>query len=384
MSGKWNQAGKVLAVTPGLTGFRLNDHKENNMTLRAAGSRPSGDTKGRILDAAEDLFIEHGFEAMSLRQITSHADVNLAAVNYHFGSKEALIHSMLARRLDKLNDERLTLLDQFEQRFADTGKGDGLTCEHVLGALFIPALRLSRDPQHGGRAFLRLLGRAYTDPSSFVREFLAAHYASVSDRIFEAFARALPHLPQEELAWRLNFSIGALSGVLAGSDTTKLLAQFSHGQPMSDLQLISRLASLMVPALKAPVPDEAAFATFSAVLDDANAIEAEMAAEAATRERERETDRNAPGLNSAVPGHVNHAGSAESRNPAERGAERAEPGTSSHAKVPREANGTGSGSSGGGNAGEPAQKVHAAGGGSRTAVSWPGGTTAGSFRYRVF
>jgi AcrR family transcriptional regulator len=352
------------------------------MTLRAAGSRPSGDTKGRILDAAEDLFIEHGFEDMSLRQITSHADVNLAAVNYHFGSKEALIHSMLARRLDKLNDERLTLLDQFERRFAGTENGNGLTCEHVLGALFIPALRLSRDPQHGGRAFLRLLGRAYTDPSSFVREFLAAHYASVSDRIFEAFARALPHLPQEELGWRLNFSIGALSGVLAGSDTTKLLAQFSHGQPMSDLQLISRLASLMVPALKAPVPDEAAFATFSAVLDDANAIEAEMAAQAAARERERETGRNAQGLNSSVPGHVNPSGKAESRN-TERGTERTEQaGSSSHGKAPREA--SGSSGSAGGSPGEPTHKVHAAGGGSRTAVSWPGGTTAGSFRYRVF
>ncbi len=134
------------------------------MTLRATGSRQTGDTKGRILDAAEDLFIEHGFEAMSLRQITSHADVNLAAVNYHFGSKEALIHSMLARRLDRLNVERLNLLDKFERRFAETarvtqtaqaaqgaaagepGAGNGgLTCEHVLGALFIPALRLSRD-----------------------------------------------------------------------------------------------------------------------------------------------------------------------------------------------------------------------------------------------
>lgn len=348
------------------------------MTLRAAGTRPAGDTKGRILDAAEDLFIEHGFEAMSLRQITSHADVNLAAVNYHFGSKEALIHSMLARRLDRLNDERLTLLDQFERRFADAD--NGLTCEHVLGALFIPALRLARDPQHGGRAFLRLLGRAYTDPSSFVRDFLAAHYASVSDRIFEAFARALPHLPKEELGWRLNFSIGALSGVLAGSDTTRLLAQFSHGEPMSDLQLIARLASLMVPALKAPVPDEAAFATFSAVLDDANAIEAEAVA---TREREIETERNASHMNSTAPGNVNHPGGTESRG-TERGerenhSERADAGVSSHGKSSREAGGSMPGPSG-----EPVHKIHAASGGSRTAVSWPGGTTAGSFRYRVF
>ncbi|CAB3783115.1 TetR/AcrR family transcriptional regulator [Pararobbsia alpina] len=330
------------------------------MTLRTAGTRPSGDTKGRILDAAEDLFIEHGFEAMSLRQITSHADVNLAAVNYHFGSKESLIHSMLARRLDKLNEERRLLLDQFERRFADNGKGNGLSCEHVLGALFIPALRLSRDPQNGGRAFLRLLGRAYTDPSSFVRAFLAAHYASVSDRIFEAFARALPHLPKEELGWRLNFSIGALSGVLAGSDPTKLLAPFARGEPMNDLHLISRLASLMVPALKAPLPDETAFATLSAVLDDANAIEAEAAIEAAAaRESELETERNAQGLNSTPPGAVNHPGSAESRKPDR--ADRVDAGASSHGNTPREP-----------------------GGGSRSALSWPGGTTAGGFRYRVF
>ncbi|MCA3844458.1 MAG: helix-turn-helix transcriptional regulator, partial [Burkholderia sp.] len=57
---------------------------------RSSGTRQTGGTKARILDAAEDLFIEHGFEAMSMRQITSRAAVNLAAVNYHFGSKEAL------------------------------------------------------------------------------------------------------------------------------------------------------------------------------------------------------------------------------------------------------------------------------------------------------
>lgn len=57
---------------------------------RPAGSRQSGGTKARILDAAEDLFVEHGFEAMSMRQITSRAAVNLAAVNYHFGSKEEI------------------------------------------------------------------------------------------------------------------------------------------------------------------------------------------------------------------------------------------------------------------------------------------------------
>lgn len=227
-------------------------------------SRATGDTKTRILDAAETLFVEFGYEAMSLRQITSRAEVNLAAVNYHFGSKEALIHAMLSRRLDRLNEARLQLLDRF-----DALLGERLTCEHVLGAMFIPALRLSRDPLVGGRAFLRLLGRAYTDPSSFIRDFLNAHYASVAERFFAAFQRALPHLPREELGWRLHFAIGALSGVLAGADTDRLISEFSQGKSMNDLQLIARLASLMVSALKAPLPDSAQLAMFAAVLGDA-------------------------------------------------------------------------------------------------------------------
>ena len=242
-------------------------------------SRHAGDTKSRILDAAETLFIDCGYEAMSLRQITSRAEVNLAAVNYHFGSKESLIHSMLSRRLDRLNEERVKLLDRFDQML-----GERLTCEHVLGAMFIPALRLSRDPRVGGKAFLRLLGRAYTDPSAFIRDFLNAHYASVAVRFFDAFQRALPHLPREELGWRLHFAIGALSGVLAGADTDSLINEFSQGKSMNDLQLIARLASLMVAALKAPLPDASQLAMFAAVLGDAtdNDTEADADSDAST------------------------------------------------------------------------------------------------------
>jgi len=233
------------------------------MTNRTT-SRHTGDTKTRILDAAETLFIECGYEATSLRQITSKAEVNLAAVNYHFGSKESLMHAMLSRRLDLLNQERLKLLDRF-----DSLLGPRVTCEHVLGAMFIPALRVSRDPRVGGKAFLRLLGRAYTDPSPFIRDFLNAHYASVSVRFFDAFQRALPHLPREELGWRLHFAIGALSGVLAGADTDNLITEFAQGKSMNDLQLIARLASLIVSALKAPLPDTSQLSVFASVLGDA-------------------------------------------------------------------------------------------------------------------
>ncbi|WP_324656517.1 TetR/AcrR family transcriptional regulator [Burkholderia thailandensis] len=235
------------------------------MAVRQA-SRQSGGTKARILDAAEDLFIEHGFEAMSMRQITSRAAVNLAAVNYHFGSKEALIHAMLSRRLDQLNEERLRILDRFDAQL-----GPHVTCEHVLGAMFIPALQASRDPQRGGRAFLRLIGRAYTDPSAFVRNFLTAHYASVAGRFFDAFQRALPNLPRAELGWRLHYAIGALSGALAGAETESLIDEFTQGRTMTDVQMIARLSALIVAALKAPMPDSTQLAIFASVLDGAAA-----------------------------------------------------------------------------------------------------------------
>src|SRR5205823_6135317 len=92
-------------------------------------------TQAKILDTAEALFMEHGFEATSLRQITAAAGVNIGAVNYHFGSKEELFQTVLTRRLDPMNQERLSLLARFEREAAPRP----LSCEKILGAMFIPA-----------------------------------------------------------------------------------------------------------------------------------------------------------------------------------------------------------------------------------------------------
>ncbi|WP_295501243.1 TetR/AcrR family transcriptional regulator [uncultured Ralstonia sp.] len=195
------------------------------------------------------MFIEFGYEAMSLRQITARAKVNLAAVNYHFGSKEALMQSVLGRRLDPLNTRRLALLTACEARWPQ-----GMTCDHVLGALFVPALQMARNPDTGGPAFLRLMGRVYSDTSPFVQGYLLGHYAPVFDRFFEAFSRALPSLPRSELGWRLHFALKALAGVLAGDDLNNLLPLFTQGKPMNDASLLARLTALVVATLNAPLP----------------------------------------------------------------------------------------------------------------------------------
>src|ERR1700682_6647964 len=93
-----------------------------------AEARVSATTKARILDAAEALFMEHGFEATSLRTITAAAGANLAAVNYHFGTKEELFEAVLARRLDPMNQERIDLLDKVEREAG----GKPASCEKIL------------------------------------------------------------------------------------------------------------------------------------------------------------------------------------------------------------------------------------------------------------
>jgi AcrR family transcriptional regulator len=206
-------------------------------------------TKERILDTAEALFMEHGFEATGLRQITTAAGVNLAAVHYHFGSKEELFQAVLTRRLDPMNQERVELLDDLER---DAG-GKPLTCEAIIGAMFIPALKLARDRQRGGTNFLRLLGRAYADPAPFIRQFLSREYATMIRRFKMAFGRTLPQLPAKELSWRLHFLMGAMSYTLAGTDVLKLISALNPAGTENDELLLRRLGPFLVAGLQAPL-----------------------------------------------------------------------------------------------------------------------------------
>jgi AcrR family transcriptional regulator len=218
--------------------------------LRLVDSKTSI-TKEKILDAAEGLFMEHGFEATGLRQITTDAGVNLAAVHYHFGSKEELFQAVLTRRLDPMNQQRVALLDQLE---ADAG-AKPLTCEAIIGAMFIPALKLARDEARGGKNFLRLIGRAYADPAPFIRQFLSHQYAPMIARFKAAFGRTLPHLPAKELSWRLHFLMGALSYTLAGTDVLKLISALNPIETDNDELLLRRLGPFLVAGLQAPLAD---------------------------------------------------------------------------------------------------------------------------------
>ena len=153
-------------------------------------SQPNFSTKERILGVAETLFARHGFAGASLRQVTAAAKVNLAAVNYHFGSKESLIEEVFRRRLDELNRYRLAALAAVNAN-----------PEHVLEDVL--------------DAFVRVLARAYAEHDERLRKFLSDNYGHVLREFATAFAHLLPHLDKEELYWRLDIVAGALTYAMA-------------------------------------------------------------------------------------------------------------------------------------------------------------------------
>jgi AcrR family transcriptional regulator len=202
---------------------------------------PKLSTKDRILAATETLFIARGFDGTSLRAITTEAAVNLAAVNYHFGSKEEMFTVVLTRRLDAMNTERLRRLDALEVSGFDSAHA----VEQIIATLFLPALALSRDSELGGPDFLRLLGRAYADPSPFVRTLLTERYATTNARFKAAFARALPDLDQHDLTMRLHFILDSLAATLAAEDVRKLVMAIDGAQrPHTDADDVNFLAYL--------------------------------------------------------------------------------------------------------------------------------------------
>ena len=221
-------------------------------------SKLNPDTRERILDVAEHEFMSHGYEGTSMRMITSRAEVNLAAINYHFGSKEGLLREVFRRRLAWLNSERLAVLDALEKQ-AD---GAPLKPSQILEAFFGTLLRIGEDEARGGMTFLRLLGRTLTDPSEFIRAFFATEYTDVIDRYKLALFRALPDVPKAEIVWRLHFMLGAVSYAMAGTDILKVITGHEigdiSGQELDGQNEAKRLSQRLMPfllgGLRAPLP----------------------------------------------------------------------------------------------------------------------------------
>ncbi len=194
------------------------------------------DTKTRILDAAEKLFGKSGFDATSLRDITHEADVNLAAVNYHFQSKESLIDAVIARRIEPVTRKRLEMLDS---------AGPNPNIEQILIAFLAPVLN-----QDLSGAF-ELMARILATPDLFVVRLFKAHLASLAERFADAIARTLPELSRDEIRWRLHFTGGAMAHVLARSNVLPGLVP-GYPEPPDRQVILARLVTFSAAGFRAP------------------------------------------------------------------------------------------------------------------------------------
>jgi AcrR family transcriptional regulator len=166
------------------------------------------DTKQKILDTAERLIATQGFAGTSLRQIISEAGVNLAAVHYHFGSKQDLLDHVILRKAAAVNEERHRLIEQFE---SEAGSGS-VSVEKVLTAFFKPMIEAgARNPQ-----FVKLMGRMYGE--GLLPVLIEKHFQPTLTRFAKALHRARPELSEGELRWRMQFMFGAMSQALCGQD----------------------------------------------------------------------------------------------------------------------------------------------------------------------
>lgn len=178
-------------------------------------------TKDRILDATERLIAKQGIAATSLRQITAEAAVNLAAVNYHFQSKDDLVLAVYRRRIVPMNEERLALLDELEKTYGNKA----VPLEELLRAFVEPVLSLSDRMARAGIPIGGMLGRIYTEPFEKFLQGFYGEMGAVVQRFLKAFRKAQPELSAQEAMWRLWFTIGTIAHTVGSAGMLQRLSQ---------------------------------------------------------------------------------------------------------------------------------------------------------------
>ena len=171
----------------------------------------AAETRERILDVAERLFADSGFVSTSLRDITNEANVNLAAVNYHFGSKEALLVAILERRIRPVNDRRLALLDDLESRTANGGP----TLEEIVTAFVSPPFQSAIGDEARRREILKLVGQLHSLANPDARNLFIQQFDEVRIRFTASFQRALPGVDPEEVGRRVMYIVGAMTYIMS-------------------------------------------------------------------------------------------------------------------------------------------------------------------------
>ena len=211
----------------------------------------SPETKERLLDAAERLFAARGFHHTSLRELTAAAGVNLAAVNYHFGTKFSLLRAVFERRLVPLNRRRTERLNDIRAMARDEGRPPEV--REVLAAFISPVIALSRGPGEGARSFTALAGRTLAESDDAVRGLFMEYLRPGLHLCFDRLCEALPSHPRDVVFWRLILSLGAMARLAAPAGHGPFVPE-GIGMPGRAEELTDLLLPFITAGMEAPSP----------------------------------------------------------------------------------------------------------------------------------
>ena len=206
------------------------------------------DTKKNILDAAEKLFSRQGFSSTSHRVLTKEAGANLAAVNYHFGSKEELIKAVIERRLLPLNRWRIEKLQSVKKRAEDEKRLPGV--REVLMAFIEPTFAFRKSGK-GAQNFITLIGRSFSEPEGIVREIFLDLVRPVFQLLHDLLCEALPQVSCDVIFWRLHFTLGAM-GHAMNMQQTNCLAPDGLDLNIDAVTMSEQFVDFVVSGLEAP------------------------------------------------------------------------------------------------------------------------------------
>lgn len=190
-------------------------------------SKGGDETKGRILLAAQKLFAERGFESVSLRNITTEALANVAAVNYHFGSKDALIDELIVQYTLPVMRERMRLFDESERKF----QIGVVPVEVILDAFMRPYLILLEESGEDREMFCKFMGRCMSERGDKIPEKALRSSQRVVKRMTAMLSDALPDVEMEVLSWRVHFCCGVMVHTLMHEEMLKTVSRGASGDP---------------------------------------------------------------------------------------------------------------------------------------------------------
>lgn len=200
-------------------------------------------TKLDILNAAESLFAHHGFVNTSMRMITQLANVNLAAVNYHFGSKKNLIQAVLKRHFD-------SAIPKIDRNLEQWMLSDSKSAQSLIESLALPLIESETTYPNSTALFVQLLGRGYSETQGHLRRFITENYGETIDKMLTAFKILLPNEGKEEIFWRLHFGLGSCVFSLSSYQALSQIAEADFDQAPDVSALITRLVSYVAAGIK--------------------------------------------------------------------------------------------------------------------------------------